>query len=67
VQPTEQELQIAHMVARGLSNREVGQRLYISPRTMGCHLYRIFPKLGITKRGQLAMVLTGTAPQAAAS
>jgi len=48
-----QELQIAQLVARGLSNREIGQRLYLSPRTIGSHLYRIFPKLGITSRTEL--------------
>jgi DNA-binding CsgD family transcriptional regulator len=48
-----QELQIAQLVAQGLSNREIGQRLYLSPRTIGSHLYRIFPKLGITSRTEL--------------
>jgi ATP/maltotriose-dependent transcriptional regulator MalT len=38
MQLTEQELQIAHMGAQGLTNREIGQRLYISPRTVGAHL-----------------------------
>ncbi|HET9969977.1 MAG TPA: AAA family ATPase, partial [Streptosporangiaceae bacterium] len=42
-----QELQIARLAAAGLSNREIGQRLYLSHRTIGSHLYRIFPKLGI--------------------
>jgi len=49
-----QELQIARLAAEGLSNREIGERLYLSPRTVGSHLYRIFPKLDITSRGQLA-------------
>jgi DNA-binding CsgD family transcriptional regulator len=49
-----QELQIAKLAAQGLSNKEIGQRLYLSPRTVGSHLYRIFPKLGITSRTQLA-------------
>jgi len=49
-----QELQIALMVADGLTNRQIGERLYLSPRTVGSHLYRIFPKLGISLRGQLA-------------
>ncbi len=49
-----QELQIARLAARGLSNKEIGQQLYLSPRTVGSHLYRIFPKLGITSRAQLA-------------
>jgi DNA-binding CsgD family transcriptional regulator len=56
---TEQELQIAEMAAQGMSNREIGQRLYISPRTVGCHLYRIFPKLGVSSRAQLSVVLHG--------
>lgn len=49
-----QELQIARLAAEGLSNREIGERLYLSPRTVGSHLYRIFPKLDITSRAQLA-------------
>jgi DNA-binding CsgD family transcriptional regulator len=48
-----QELQIARLAAQGLSNREIGQRLYLSPRTIGSHLYRVFPKLGITSRVEL--------------
>ena len=48
-----QELQIAQMAANGLSNREIGQRLYVSHRTVGSHLYRIYPKLGVTSRAQL--------------
>jgi DNA-binding CsgD family transcriptional regulator/tetratricopeptide (TPR) repeat protein len=50
---TAQELQIAQLAADGLSNREIGERLFLSHRTVGSHLYRIFPKLGITGRGQL--------------
>jgi DNA-binding CsgD family transcriptional regulator len=52
-QLTPQELQVARLAAEGLSNREIGQRLYISHRTVGYHLHRIFPKLGITSRSQL--------------
>jgi DNA-binding CsgD family transcriptional regulator len=48
-----QELQIAMLAAQGLSNREIGQRLYISHRTVGSHLYRIFPKLGVSSRTEL--------------
>jgi DNA-binding CsgD family transcriptional regulator len=48
-----QELQVARMVAEGLSNRQIGQRLYVSHRTVASHLYHIFPKLGITSRAQL--------------
>jgi len=52
-----QEFQIAAMAAEGLSNREISQRLYISHRTVGSHLYRIFPKLGVTSRSQLKAAL----------
>jgi DNA-binding NarL/FixJ family response regulator len=54
---TTQELQIALMAATGLSNREIGQKLFLSHRTVGSHLYRIFPKLNITTRFQLRDVL----------
>jgi DNA-binding CsgD family transcriptional regulator len=50
---TAQELQIARLAADGLSNREIGERLFLSHRTIGSHLYRIFPKLQITARAQL--------------
>jgi DNA-binding CsgD family transcriptional regulator len=52
-----QELQIASMAAQGLSNREIGQKLYLSHRTVASHLYRVFPKLGITSRAHLGRVL----------
>jgi DNA-binding CsgD family transcriptional regulator len=50
---TAQELQIALMAAEGLTNRDIGEKLYLSPRTVGSHLYRLFPKLSITSRHQL--------------
>jgi DNA-binding CsgD family transcriptional regulator/tetratricopeptide (TPR) repeat protein len=52
-----QESRIAELAAQGLSNREIGQRLFLSHRTVSSHLYRIFPKLGITSRNQLARAL----------
>ncbi|MFJ9563966.1 ATP-binding protein [Streptomyces fuscichromogenes] len=52
-----QETQIAVLASQGLSNREIGQRLFISHRTVGAHLYRIYPRLGITGRGRLAAAL----------
>ena len=48
------------MAAEGLSNREIGQRLYLSHRTISSHLYRAFPKLGITSRAELRHVLNRT-------
>src|SRR5207302_7997437 len=57
-QVTAQELQIAQLAAQGLSNREIGDRLYLSHRTIGTHLYHIFPKLGITGRGELGLALS---------
>jgi DNA-binding NarL/FixJ family response regulator len=52
-QLTPQELQVAQLAAEGLSNKEIGERLYLSARTVGTHLYRLFPKLGVTSRAEL--------------
>jgi DNA-binding CsgD family transcriptional regulator len=57
VQLSAQELQIAQLAAQGLTNREIGARLYLSHRTVGSHLYRLFPKLGVTTRSQLHLTL----------
>jgi DNA-binding CsgD family transcriptional regulator len=59
-QLTAQELQIAQLAADGLSNREIGQKLYVSPRTVSTHLYRIYPKLQISARTELASALSGS-------
>ncbi|HEX7132215.1 MAG TPA: AAA family ATPase [Iamia sp.] len=56
-QLTAQELEIARLAASGLTNRQIGQRLFLSHRTIGSHLYHLFPKLGITSRTELAGVL----------
>lgn len=45
------------LAALGLTNREVAEKLYLSPRTVSSHLYRAFPKLGITVRSQLPHVV----------
>lgn len=56
---TAQELRIAELAASGLSNKQIGAQLYLSPRTVGTHLYRLFPKLGITSRAALRDALAG--------
>jgi DNA-binding CsgD family transcriptional regulator len=55
---TERELLIARMAATGMSNKEIAAQLVVSSRTIGAHLYRIFPKLGITSRAGLRDALT---------
>lgn len=55
---TEQEMRIAELAARGMSNKQIGAELFLSPRTVGGHLYKIFPKLGISTRAQLRDALT---------
>jgi DNA-binding CsgD family transcriptional regulator len=50
---TPQELQVVRLAARGLSNRDIAAQLFLSPRTVGYHLYKAYPKLGITSRSQL--------------
>jgi DNA-binding CsgD family transcriptional regulator len=59
-----QETLIARLAAEGLSNREIAQRLHLSHRTVAAHLYRAFPKLGITSRGELAPLLKLPEPAA---
>ena len=54
---SESERRVADLVARGYSNKEIGERLYMSHRTVGSHLYRIFPKLGLRSRVELARVV----------
>ncbi len=54
---TPHELHIARLAAEGLTNREIGQQLYLSHRTVSTHLHRIFPKLGISSRTELREVL----------
>jgi DNA-binding CsgD family transcriptional regulator len=54
---SESERQVAELVARGHSNKEIGEQLYMSHRTVGSHLYRIFPKLGLRSRVELACLV----------
>lgn len=57
---TRQEREIADLAATGMTNREIASQLYVSPRTVSAHLYRIFPKLGITTRAALRDALSAT-------
>ncbi|MEH0424328.1 ATP-binding protein [Streptomyces sp. B21-083] len=53
---TQQELRVVRLAAEGLTNREIGTQLLISPRTVAHHLANVFPKLGIVSRADLARV-----------
>ncbi|MGK5639893.1 AAA family ATPase [Streptomyces sp. URMC 126] len=55
---TWQERRIADLAASGLTNKEIGERMHLSPRTVSSHLYRAFPKLGITARAALRDALS---------
>lgn len=59
---TPQERQIARMAADGLTNRQIADRLSLSPRTVGAHLSHVYPKLGVGSRGELAAALDGRTP-----
>ncbi|MEV4246106.1 LuxR C-terminal-related transcriptional regulator [Streptosporangium canum] len=49
-----QELQVVRLAATGATNREIAAQLFLSPKTVGHHLYRAFPKLGVSTRVELA-------------
>ncbi|ULA63385.1 MAG: hypothetical protein LZF86_110080 [Nitrospira sp.] len=51
---TAREAEVAGLVARGLTNKEVASQLHVSARTIQTHLERIFKKLGVRSRGELA-------------
>ncbi|RBM18824.1 helix-turn-helix transcriptional regulator [Prauserella sp. PE36] len=59
---TPQERNIVRLAARGLSNRDIAAQLFLSPRTVGYHLYKAFPKLGITARTELATLELTSSP-----
>lgn len=54
---TPQELQVARLVAEGLTNREIAAWLFLSPRTISTHLHRTYPKVGVGSRTELASVM----------
>jgi len=55
---TEQEFEVVQLAARGMTNKQIGAELFLSPRTVGTYLYRAFPKLGVTTRAGLRDALT---------
>ena len=50
---TVQELEVASLAATGMTNKQIAEKLHMSPRTVGTHLYRTYPKLGIPSRAAL--------------
>jgi DNA-binding CsgD family transcriptional regulator len=65
---TPQQRQIVRLASDGLTDREIGDRLFLSPRTVSSHLYRSFPKLGVASRHQLRDVIAraGTSTESTA-
>jgi len=63
---TPQQRQIVRLAGDGLTNREIGDRLFLSPRTVSSHLYRSFPKLGVADRHQLRDVIARAGTPASA-
>jgi DNA-binding CsgD family transcriptional regulator len=57
---TPQELQITQLAAQGMSNRDIAAQLYLSPRTVAYHLYKAYPKLGVSSRGELSQMSRST-------
>ncbi|MEU0506585.1 AAA family ATPase [Nocardia sp. NPDC005998] len=58
---TPQELQIVRLAAQGMSNRDIAAQLFLSPRTIGHHLYKAYPKLGVLSRTELTNLPLHTA------
>jgi DNA-binding CsgD family transcriptional regulator len=54
--PNQRELEVLVLVAEGQTNRQIGQILFITPKTAGVHVSRILTKLGVTGRGEAAAI-----------
>nr|QIY77620.1 AAA family ATPase [Streptomyces sp. RLB1-33] len=59
---TPQQREIAMLAAAGLTNKQIAERLFLSPRTVSTHLYQIYPKLGVTTRAGLRDALNNAEP-----
>jgi DNA-binding CsgD family transcriptional regulator len=55
---TKSELAVAQLVANGLTNREVAERLFVSPHTVNTHLRQVFTKLEVKSRVDLTRLAT---------
>ena len=55
--------QVVRLAASGLSNKQIGERLYVSPRTVGATLHRLFPTFGVTSRAGLTDALAALEPR----
>jgi len=60
---TPQEFEIVTLAASGLTNRQIAERLFLSHRTVGAHLHRAFPKLGVATRAALRDALASLPPE----
>jgi DNA-binding CsgD family transcriptional regulator len=65
---TAREKEVAALVAQGLTNREIAEMLFLSPKTVDVHLGRVYAKIGVSRRaavaGRLAQLGTQPAPDA---
>jgi DNA-binding NarL/FixJ family response regulator len=60
---TAAERRVAELVAEGLANKEIAARLFVTPRTVEAHLSKVYAKLGVRSRAQLAVRMSGGEPR----